>query len=715
MSSKLPPYQPPSPFTPFLRRFTDEAALDLAETRALYNEVRSEYRASTWGQEDALERVHNHLVACISAGIALPENEALLQALDRCQKEVLALETTIFSSPEIKWDIAKLSMKEQVDLRRFLRAQQHFLANAERVGDLLGDAVAGIFAGLIGELPNCDDDDTALTVPLVAFMDKPGEVIDRLTNTLIKTELSESGLFITLKDRLYRNICAASGIDPDDDKPRKRFITADESELPPVELAETYLRGTPFLDLFLAPVPFAIPDKARFEHHWIVAPPGAGKSTTLQYLISRDLVRVAAGEASVVVMESNRDLIKAIEGLKVFAPGEPLDGKLVVIDAEDVEWPIALNLFDVGLSDTQSYSPAEREGFRNAVLSLYDYIFGALLSAELTSRQHTLFNFTIELLLNIPSATLDTLIDLMQPGGLVQFQQYVAALDPDARRFFELKFNSREFDRTKEQVVDRLFAVKRIRTLSRMFAAPKSKFDFFTEMGAGKVILINVPLSLLQEDGVEIVGRFFISMILLAAHKRQLLPRSERLPCFVYIDECQDFIRRDPKIPVILDQARKLNVALVLAHQRLQQLQPYVLDALYGATAIKFATKISDAAAHALARDMRTTPDFILGQPPYHFAAYVRGMTDRALSIGIPLTDLNRAPRMSRAEYDAVRQGLRARYAVERDVPRPAATGPVTAPPGAVSPAMEIAASTVPTNAPVSSPPMPPPDDDWRS
>ncbi|WLA65085.1 hypothetical protein [Bradyrhizobium diazoefficiens] len=124
---------------------------------------------------------------------------------------------------------------------------------------------------------------------------------------------------------------------------------------------------------------------------------------------------------------------------------------------------------------------------------------------------------------------LDTLIDLMQPRGLTQFEQHLSKLDPDARRFFELKFNSKEFDRTKDQVVDRLFAVKRIRTLSRMFAAPNSKFDFFTEMGAGKVIVINVPQSLLQEDGVEIVGRFFISMILLAAHKRQLLPKKQRL------------------------------------------------------------------------------------------------------------------------------------------------------------------------------------------
>ncbi len=276
MSSKLPEYVPQSPYTPFLRRFTDEAAVDLAETRRLYDEVRTQHRASAWGEDGALERIHNHLVDCIAKEVELPSSKSLLEALDKCQKAVLALETTIFSSPEIKWDIAKLSMKEQVDLRRFLRAQEHFLANAERVGDLLGDALAGLFAGLIGELPKLDEaGDSALTVPLVALMRNPRDLVNRLTNTLAKSELSEAGIFTSLQDQLYRNICLASGIDPADPKPRKPFITADESELGPVELVETYLRGTPFLDLFLTPVPFTIPDKARFEHHWIVAPPGA--------------------------------------------------------------------------------------------------------------------------------------------------------------------------------------------------------------------------------------------------------------------------------------------------------------------------------------------------------------------------------------------------------------------------------------------------------
>jgi hypothetical protein len=676
LSSKLPPYQPPSPFTPFLRRFTDERARDLSETKSLYEDVRSAHLASHWSKDDAIERVNGFVADWVGKVVSLPESPTILEAIDQCQKDVLALETTIFTSPKIDWDIAVLSLKEQVDLRRFLRAQEHFLANDNRVSEMLTTALGNVFGGIISELPDISEsgDNLTLTVPLVTLMRDPGSTVDKIIGTILTNELAEAGLFTVLQQRLYENTCLASGLSPDDEKHRKPYITADESELAPIELVETYLKGTPLVDLLLTPVPFHIPMSTRFQHHWIVAPPGMGKSTALQYLLACDFELVANNEASVVVMESNRDLIKAVEGLKVFAPGEPLEGKLLSIDAEDVEWPVALNLFDVGLEDMDSYAPVDREALHNAVLSLYDYIFGALLSAEMTSRQNTLFNFTIQLLLNIPSATLDTLIDLMQPNGLKQFEQHLPKLDHDARRFFDLKFNSREFDRTKEQVVDRLFAVKRIRTLSRMFSAPKSKLDFFKEMGSAKVILINVPQSLLQEDGVEIVGRFFISMILLAAHKRQLLPKEQRLPCFVYIDECHDFIKRDPKITVILDQARKLNVGLVLAHQRLQQLQSYVLDALYGATAIKFASQVSDAAAHALARDMRTTPEFILNQKPYHFAAYVRGLTDTAISIGIPAIDMNAAPRMTKEESRLVRQGIRDKYAVPLGAVQPVAS-----------------------------------------
>ena len=528
--------------------------------------------------------------------------------------------------------------------------------------------IVNVFRGILRNAPKTvftevDDPDTG--TPLIELIRDPNDLITAIYWFAEHTEHEKAKVFDDLYLQLWKNTLHAVGLIPEDavtEKIKKRKDPWD-SDLPPLARCKTFLRNTPFLDLLLMPLPFEIPIETRFQHHWIVAPPGAGKSTTLQHFILRDLELVAANKASIVVMESNRDLIKAIEGLKEFAPGERLNGKLVVIDAEDIECPVALNLFDVGLDDHAS-SPADREAFRNAVLAQYEYIFSALLSAEFTSRQNTLFTFTLELLLAIPGATLDTLVDLMGPDGIKNFRQYVETLDPDARKYFQLKFDSKDLSKTKDQVLDRLFALKRMRTLSRMFSAPKSKLDFFKEMGSAKVILINVPQSLLQEEGVEIVGRFFISMILLAAQKRQLLPKHERLPCFVYIDECQDFIKRDPKITAILDQARKFNVGLILAHQRLQQLQPAVLDALYGATAIKYASKISDAAAHALARDMRTTPEFILNQPPYHFAAYVRGLTDTAISTLIPPTDMNKMARMTDDEQRMVRQAIRNRYGI---------------------------------------------------
>src|SRR6185436_13749779 len=101
MSSKLPKFVPPSPFVPFIRRFTDERARDLSETIALYDEVRAAHAKSIWSKGDPVERVNAYIVEQLAEIVALPSSVILAQAFDRCQQAVLALETAIFSSPEI--------------------------------------------------------------------------------------------------------------------------------------------------------------------------------------------------------------------------------------------------------------------------------------------------------------------------------------------------------------------------------------------------------------------------------------------------------------------------------------------------------------------------------------------------------------------------------------------------------------------------------------
>jgi hypothetical protein len=197
-----------------------------------------------------------------------------------------------------------------------------------------------------------------------------------------------------------------------------------------------------------------------------------------------------------------------------------------------------------------------------------------------------------------------------------------------------------------------------------MFSHPKSKLDIFKEMNSGKVILINAAKDLLKQNGTEVFGRFFIALIAQAAAERATLPPNQRLPTFVYIDECQDYIAKDSNFTVILEQARKQKVGLIVAHQYLTQLSQSILDSLHANTSIKFAGGVSDRDAHALARNMRTTPEFIESQTKGSFAAYVRNFTANAVSLRIPLGELEDMERMTSAEQAALRDRMRAQYAV---------------------------------------------------
>src|SRR5438270_284403 len=111
-------------FTPFLRRFTDERARDLSETVALYNDVARAHFASIWGHEKAIPHLSTLIAERVCEVIDHPVPKAVIEPLDSCQEELLRLETTIFSFPEIDFDHAVLSLKDGVDLRHFLHAKQ---------------------------------------------------------------------------------------------------------------------------------------------------------------------------------------------------------------------------------------------------------------------------------------------------------------------------------------------------------------------------------------------------------------------------------------------------------------------------------------------------------------------------------------------------------------------------------------------------------------
>ena len=422
------------------------------------------------------------------------------------------------------------------------------------------------------------------------------------------------------------------------------------------DVADAYLSGTVLKELFTLRTPFAIPEKSRFEHMHIVAGSGHGKTQTLQYFIAKDLEEVARGDKSVVVIDSQGDLINTILKAKTLPPE-----KIVLIDPEDIAYPVSLNLFSVGQDRLESYTDLERERLTNSIIELYDFVLGSLLSAGMTAKQSVVFRYVTRLMFHIPDATIHTLRELMEPGGTEKYREHIQKLEGTPRRFFETEFDSKEFTNTKTQVLRRLYGVLENQTFERMFTNPESKFDMFTEMNAGKLILINTSKSLLKEQGTEIFGRFFIALIAQAAQERATLPDYDRVPTMVYIDEAQDYF--DQNIGVILSQARKYMVGMIMAHQYLGQLSNGLQEAFEANTSIKLAGGVSARDARALAGQMSADADLIQRQPKGTFVTYVRGLTQRAVPISFPFFILENQPRTTKDEVDAIRQHSRKAYA----------------------------------------------------
>ncbi|WP_461425257.1 type IV secretory system conjugative DNA transfer family protein [Gymnodinialimonas sp.] len=422
------------------------------------------------------------------------------------------------------------------------------------------------------------------------------------------------------------------------------------------DLLHTYLKGTPLLDAFRLRTPFNIPGERRFEHLHMVAGSGHGKTQTLQYLIAQDLPQVAAGNRSAVVIDSQGDLIKTILSHADMPPD-----RIVLIDPEDIEWPVSLNLFSAGQERLEGYSALERERLTNSIIELYDFVLGSLLGAGMTSKQSVVFRYVTRLMFHIEDATIHTLRDLLEPEGTVKFQADIAKLDGTARRFFETEFDSKEFASTKTQVLRRLYGVLENQTFERMFSNPETKFDMFTEMNAGKLILINTSKSLLKEQGTQIFGRFFIALIAQAAQERATLPDRDRLPIHVYIDEAQDYF--DQTLSVILSQARKYRVGMTMAHQYLGQLSHGLQEAFEANTSIKLAGGVSQRDARALAGMMSCDADLMTALPKGTFATSIRGVTNQAVPLSFPFFVLEKRPRASAETLQDIRDHSRNAYA----------------------------------------------------
>ena len=382
--------------------------------------------------------------------------------------------------------------------------------------------------------------------------------------------------------------------------------------------------------------PFQIPPDAWFSGTWIVAPPNSGKTTLLQFLACSDF----SEDASVILFDSKGELIDSLKRLAFIK-----DRLILVEPVEDAAF--ALNPLDISHT-TATHAAA-----------LLEYVMAGLLDAKFTAMQSSLFRNVVPAIVEAyPNPTLETFKQVMLTG-----LRDTSKLSPHARQFFENKqagFDSKTYDDRRKEVYWRLDYLLSNPVLRTMFSAPHTKLDLGREMDRGAIIMIDANKSILGDDGAEFFQRFFIALIARAAQQRAGRPQQAKKPCYVYIDECQTCIAKDTKIPIILDECRSQKIGLLLAHQRVDQIKNAdVLSALANC-AIRMAN--SDDDARYLADKFRLTTDEMRGHPQGTFVTFVRGATPKGFPLRVEKLDLDSFPKMSDAEWDAVKDRMRVQY-----------------------------------------------------
>lgn len=671
-------WQPPKPsaFTPFLRRFTDERARDLEETKQLYEHVRARHLASRYVDEATIYKIGVEICAPFMDELWAPLDEAVYQAV----YELLVLETAIFDCPKLDFDAAHLSLKEQVDLRHYLRSKEHFLAHEEKALALLKQGLTRIFKAVSERLPQTSDP-SPFTIPLIYTLPEPKKFIEQLYGELWNQKYVDSGLFVELSNRLYLNLCAVSDI-VDPQEPKRPFKTATKNDAPLHEIAEAYLKKTPFFDFFRFPVPLKFTQEDRFSHMHVVGGSGAGKTTLLQNLILHDLT--SDEPPAMVIVDSQGDLISKLSRLALFDPDSgPLKDRLVLISPKDINHPPAFNIFDVNRNRLGAYDAVAKEQVVAGVIQTFDYLFAGLLGADLTAKQGVFFRFIARLMLALPetlgrNATILDMIALMDDVG--PYKPAIAALPDIQRQFFERDFGSKTFTQTKEQIRYRLQAILENPTLARLFTSPQTKLDIFDELNKGSIILVDTAKDFLKGASSHF-GRIMISLVLQATLERAVTPANERRPAFLIVDEAASYF--DSNIDDLLTEARKYKLGCVFAHQFLDQCTQSLRASLAANTTIKFAGGVSTGDARSMAPDLRTTADFILSQPRLHFACHIRNVTPQAVSIPVPVGALEEQPRLSPEAYEKLLASNRERVSLPA---KPAASPRTEAPKDAGAP-----------------------------
>ena len=354
-------------------------------------------------------------------------------------------------------------------------------------------------------------------------------------------------------------------------------------------------------------------DKAR--HVYIVGKTGVWKSTLLSNMVYSDLQH----GKGLALIDPHGDLVETI--LSIIPENRVED--VVLFDVSDTEHPVWFNPFSQ-LSNNSTNQEKNKDLLVSTILSVFKKLYGYSWGPRL---EYILRNVLISLS-DYPNANFLDIIKILTDKSFRQ-QVIKTISDPVMKNFWEKEFAKRS-DRFASEaispILNKIGQFVSSNIVRNIFGQTQSTINIQEIMNSNKILLVNLSKWLIWEDNSALLGSFIVSQIQVETMKRAMIPMKDRKHFSLYIDEFQNFAT--DSFAVILSEARKYNLSLIVANQYISQIEETVQNAIFGNVGNLIAFNSWNQDAEILAKQFKNkvTAEDIVSIP--RFKAYAKIMID---------------------------------------------------------------------------------------
>lgn len=316
--------------------------------------------------------------------------------------------------------------------------------------------------------------------------------------------------------------------------------------------------------------PLRLSKEDRRRHMYVIGQTGTGKSVTMEGMIAQDM---AAGEG-ITVVDPHGSLAQWV---LANVPKERVDD-VIYFNPADVEYPMGLNMLE--------YDPANPQDKTLIIDEMFE-IMDKLYDLKETGGPmfERYFKNATFLLLDNYAQRVPTLADMSRVFIDDAFRNDLLAHETNAtvKQFWELEATKATGDQSLANfagyVTSKIDAFTSNDFLRPIINQQKSVINFRDVIENKKILIVNLNKGKIGDLNANLLGMVIVGKLRRAALARDTA-RQDLPDHYVYMDEFQSFTTQS--ISVILAEARKYRLCLIMAHQFIKQLDEKIRDSVFG-------------------------------------------------------------------------------------------------------------------------------------